>query len=302
MKGEYRMTKRNFDFYFDPETGTNVSSDFAPAISIDHVNRLNEGFKTLANALGITQLIPMPAGSIIKRWTKTVTKAASQVGEGEVIGLSKVTRTALDDLTLTLKKYRRLTTAEAIQKVGADIAIDEADEALVGEVRKEVKSAFFTLINGASTTQTGGATLQATLAALWGKIQTVFDDVDCTPVFFVNPIDVATYLGTASISTQTAFGFEYVENFLGLGKAFISPAVTAGTVFATAAENLNCAYIPQSGDLGDAFGLTFDESGMVGMTHMLEGDRASVQTLILSGVLFYPEDASKIVKSTIVTN
>lgn len=295
------MSKRNFDFYFDPEAGTNVAADFAPAISIDHVNRLSEGFETLANILGITSMLPMAAGSIVKRYKKTVTVPATQAAEGDVIGLSKVTRTALTDLVLTLKKFRRLTTAEAIQSVGTDLAINEADEALIGEVRKDVKKSFFDMIAAGTDTVTGGNTLQATLAALWARLQTNFEDIDVQPVFFVHPVDVATYLGTASITTQTVFGFDYVENFLGLGTAIITPAITQGTVYATAKENLNGVYIPQGGDLGNAFGLTFDESGMVGMTHETAADRASIQTLILSGVLFYPEAQDKVSKSTIVT-
>ena len=292
---------KRFNFFFDPEAGTNVSTDFAPVISIDHVNRLHEGFQTLAKALGITNMIPMAAGSIVKRFKKSVTMAQNQVGEGEVIGLSKVSQTPLADLVLTLKKYRRLTTAEAIQSVGADLAIDQSDEALVGEVRKTIRDDFFTMIKNAGTTITGAQGLQATLAAVWAGLQTAFEDIDCSPVYFVNPADIATYLGTASISTQDAFGFSYVENFLGLGDAFITPQVTAGTVFATAKENLNGVYIPQGGDVGDAFGLTFDESGMVGMTHTQAADRASIQTLLMTGVLFYPEAQDKVLKSTIVT-
>ena len=38
---------------------------------------------------------------------------------------------------------------------------------------------------------------------------------------------------------------------------------------------------------------------MVGMTHSRADDRASIQTLIMTGVVFYPEDATGIVKSAI---
>ena len=84
-----------------------------------------------------------------------------------------------------------------------------------------------------------------------------------------------------------------------MGTAFVSPKVTKGTIFATATENLNGVYVPQGGDVADAFDLTYDESGMIGMTHSRADDRASIQTLIMAGVLFYPEDAAGIIKSTI---
>ena len=294
------MFKKDYmKMLFDVETNTNVTTDFEPAISIDHTSRIRENINTLRRALGITEMAPMSEGTVIKRYKTTVTKAANQVAEGEVIPLSKTDRKPLTDIVLTLKKYRKLTTAEAIQKAGRAHALNESDEKLMGEVRKEVKTSFFNMINAGAGTAAAGATLQAAIAQAWGALQVYFEDQDVTPVFFVHPLDVATYLGDASISTQTAFGFNYVENFLGMGNAFITPGVTQGNVFATATQNLNGAYVPASGDVADTFGLTFDESGLVGMTHALAADRASIQTLIMSGVVFYPEDASGVFKSKI---
>lgn len=288
-----------FTMLFDVEENTNVSTDFEPAISIDHTSRIRDNIDTLRRAMGITDLTPMAEGTIIKRYKTTVTKAANQVAEGEVIPLSKTDRKALTDLVLTLKKYRKLTTAEAIQKAGRVRALNESDEKLIAEIRKDVKADFFKMIKDGSGTAAGGSSLQEAAAQAWGALQVYYDDQDVTPVFFVHPLDVATYLGQASITTQTAFGFSYVENFLGMGNAFITPAVDQKKVYATATQNLNGAYVPASGDVADTFGLTFDETGLVGMTHDLAADRASIQTLILSGVLFYPEDASGIVVSAI---
>lgn len=293
---------KNLEFLrqlFEVEENTNVSSDFEPAISIDHTSRIAQNINSLRRALGITEMTPMAEGTVVKRYKTTVKKAASQAAEGDVIPLSKTDRKALPDLTLTLGKYRKLTTAEAIQKNGRAHALNESDEKLLGEIRKDVKKSFFSMITGGTGTAAGGGTLQMAAAQAWASLQVYYEDMDVTPVFFVNPLDVASYLGDASISTQTAFGFSYVENFLAMGNAFITPQVTQGTVYATVTENLNGVYIPANGDLSDTFGLTFDESGLVGMTHTLAADRASIQTLILTGVLFYPEDASGIFKSAI---
>ena len=65
------------------------------------------------------------------------------------------------------------------------------------------------------------------------------------------------------------------------------------------AENLNGVYVPQGGDVANAFSMSFDETGLVGMTHSRVDERASVQTLLALGVLFYPEDASGVIKSKI---
>ena len=295
---------KTFDYrtlIFDVEPNTTTSTDVDPVISIDHVNRLIDGIKTLQTVLGITSLTPMAAGSQVKRYKNPVTKGSKQAAEGDVIPLTKVERKPLAPLTLELNTYRKLTTAQAIQKTGTAIALNETDTALVKEVQKDVRNAFFSTVTGEGYTQAaGGDTLQKAAAQAWGSLSVYFEDKDVTPVFFLNPLDVADYLGTAAITTQTAAGVSYLENFLGMGNAIITPRVTKGNVFATVSENLNAAYIPQGGDVADAFDLTYDESGMVGMTHSRADDRASINTLIMSGVLFYTEDAAGVIKSTII--
>lgn len=281
----------------DPDT--NMAADFAPAISIDFTNRLAENIKNLQKALGITQMTPMAAGTQVKRYRTTATKKSGTVAEGEVIPLSKVTRVALDPIEVVLNKWRKQTTIEAIQKVGSSRALNEADQKLIAEIRKEVKTKFFAMINAGSGTATAGVGLQAAAANAWGALSVYYEDMDVTPVFFLHPLDVANYLGSASITTQTAFGMDYIENFLGLGNAFINSGVTQGTVKATATQNLNGVYVPAGGDVAEAFGLTFDEVGLVGMTHSMKSDNATIDSLIVSGVTFFPEDASGIFSAAI---
>lgn len=295
------MRKYNYSgMYFDVLPNTTTSTDLAPAISVDMVEQIKENIQTLQEALGISTLEPMAAGSQIKRYKTTVTKAAAQAAEGDEISLSKVERKEQAPLTLELKKYRKLTTAEAIQRVGRDLALNRSDTSLLREVQKDVKKTFFDTIQAAGATAAdNGTTLQEAVANAWGKTAVYYEDKDATPVFFLNPMDVASYLGKANITTQTAFGFDYVENFLGMGTALLTGSITNGDVYATARENLHCAYIPQGGDVADAFDLTFDESGLIGMTHSRADDRASINTLIMSGVLFYTEDASGVIKSQI---
>lgn len=286
--------------YFAAEANTTTSTDIEPAVSIDHVNRLVNNISTLQRALGITRMTPMAAGTQIKRYKTTVTKGAKQSAEGDIVPLSKVERKPIDSLTLKLEPYRKLTTAQAIQSAGKAVALDETDTALSREVGKDVRDSFFTMITaGTATAAAGGPTLQSAIAQAWAKLAVYFEDMDATPVYFVNPLDVATYLGDAAITTQDAFGFRYVENFLGMGNAFVSPRITQGNVYATVTENLNGVYVPQGGDVAESFDLTYDESGMIGMTHSRADDRASIQTLIMAGVLFYPEDASGVIKSQI---
>ena len=245
----------------EPAAGTTTTADMAPAISVDFTSRISKNIVELQKLLGITDLIPMSAGTDIKIYKWDVDELADQVGEGKTIGLTKVRRTLANTISLALDKYRRNTTAETIQKVGRDIAINQSDEKLVGKVQKETKKSLYAALKKGSGTVTG-ATLQAVLANLWAKLQEYYEDEDVTPVYFINQQDVADYLGTAQITMQTAFGFTYIENFLGLGTAIISPQVTAKNPIATAKENMRGAYVPMSGD---------------------------VATLLMSCVKFFPE-------------
>lgn len=284
---------------FAPETNTTVTTDIEPAISIDHNNRLVTGIKTLQRALGITDMKPMAAGTLIKQYKLAKTNSPTQVAEGETISLTKITRKLANTFTLTLKKYRKQTTAEAIQQSGYNAAVNETDGKLLGEVRKDIKSAFFATVNAGTGTATAGSNLQTALANLWGALQVYYEDMDVTPVFFVNPLDAAAYLGSAAITTQTAFGLTYIENFLGLGNAFITSSVTQGAPVATVTQNLNGAYVPAGGDVARTFGLTFDSTGLVGMKHYTADSEASVDTLVMSGVVFYAEDANGVFKGSI---
>ena len=287
--------------YFNLQLFTNEvkAADLEPAISVDMTSRLAGSIKALTDVLGIATLEPMQAGSAIKIYAYGTSGLAEQVEEGQEIALSHVARPLIATKELVLKKYRKQTTAEAIQKTGKAIAINGTDNAMISAIRADIKQGFYTNLE-AGTGVASGATFQAALANTWAKVQDFFEDFDATPVFFVSATDVANYLGSANITTQNVFGFTYVENFMGLGTAIIAPKLTAGKIIGTAKENLHCAYIPATGgDLADMFGLTADESGLVGMTHIAQGSNASIDTLLLSGVELYPEYANGVIVGTI---
>ena len=286
---------------FAAEENLITKADIEPAISIDFVSRITSNINALREVLGITNMVAMPEGTQIKIYKASIENTPSQVGEGETIPLTKVTRKLARTETLTLKKFRKAASAESITTNGYENAINITDEKLVQNVQKGIKSDFFTLIE----TGTGNATgtdLQKTLADCWRELQTAFEDEDVNAVYFISATDAATYLGNANISTQNAMGLTYVQDFLGLGTMIVSPRITAGKVVATAKENLNGAYIPaNSSALSRAFSLTSDETGFVGMTHQSKTENATVETLLLSGVLFYPERLDGVIVGTITS-
>lgn len=292
------MKKFNLQL-FAAETNLSVATDIEPAISIDHVSRIHSNIDALREVLGIAEMTPMASGTQIKLYKTEIANTPDQVGEGETIPLTKVTRKLAKTITLGLKKHRKATSAESIQRNGYNNAVNTTDDKLISAVQKDVKKEFFALLE-TGTGSAEGTNLQTALANSWAQLQILFEDEDVTAIHFVSSLDVAEYIGTANVTTQTAFGFTYIKDFLGLGTTIISPKVTKGKVISTAAENLYGVYIPaNSGDVANTFGLTSDETGLIGMTHTPKTDNATLETLIMHGVLFYPERLDGVVVADI---
>ena len=293
------MEFKKFNLQLFAAENTTVTTDLEPAISIDCVSKINGNIDELREVLGISEMEAMAAGTNIKIYKMQQVNTPDQVGEGETIALTKVERKLARTIELELKKYRRNTSAEAIQKVGRDIAINKTDEKLISGIQKDIKKDFYnTLAEG--TGKANGTTLQAALSATWGAIKKFYEDEDATPIYFVSSEDVAEYLGTAQVTLQQAFGMSYIQDFLGLGTVVVSPALAKGKVIGTAKENLHGAYIPaNTGDVARTFGLTSDSTGLVGMGHFPVSGNATVDTLVMSGVVFYPEMLDGVIVGTI---
>lgn len=300
------------------ETNLVGKSQMAKVREVDFVHQFTHAsMAKLIEVLGVTRKIPMAEGTTMYYYTTTGQLVNDgTVPEGEIIPLSRYQRTKNPIGEITLKKWRKATSAEAIMKSGYDEAVRETDAALLKDVQKTVRTGFFSFLNGivqpASGTegQSGyvppvgtavtGTTLQSVLADTWAQLQILFEDDTAAPVHFVNPLDIADYLKTANISVQTAFGMNYVEDFLGLGTVILSSQVTAKNVISTAKENLILYYLSMNGDIAREFSLTTDELGYIGInTDIPTHERMQVETLVASGIQFLVEYAAGVVKGTI---
>lgn len=290
-----KMNKLNLQLFAEE----NLTTDLAPEISIDHVSKFEGNIKELQKVLGVTEMVPMSEGTVVKIYKLNQVNTPAQVAPGEVIPLTQFDRKVDRTIELELKFYRKETTAKAIQTSGKEIAINTTDERLVSNIQKQIKKDFFDAL-AAGTGTASGTDLQDTLSDIWGELQEVYEDEDASPIFFINPKDVSAYLGKAQVEMQQAFGFTYIETFLGLGTAVISPKVAKGKPIGTAKENLHGVFSPaSSGDAGASLGLKADETGFVGMTHYIAHDKGNVGTLAMSGVRFYPELLDGVVIGTI---
>lgn len=259
----------------------------------------------LIEVLGVTRKIPMMEGTTMYVYTMSGTLENGSVAEGEVIPLTEIEqqKTAIGEITL--KKWRKGVSAEAIKKSGYQTAVRDTDAKLLSLVQNSVRTDLFSFLNGSitgSTTVTGSG-LQAALAAAWGQLQVLFEDDTAQAVYFVNPLDIADYLGKANISVQTAFGMNYIEDFLGLGTVIMSSRITQGTFVATAKENFIMYYLTMNGDVANAFNLTADELGYIGIASGIQNtERAQIESLVMDGIQFLVEYAAGVVKGTITND
>lgn len=286
----------------DAETNLIKAANLKRAREIDFLKLFGQdGVKKLMEALGTTRKIPMVEGTTMYLYEMDGTLQNGAVPEGEIIPLTQIAQTKTPIGEITLKKWRKATSAEAIMKSGYNTAVMQTDRKLLQLVQKGIRSDFFTFLgNINNTTSVTGTGLQAVLAAAWGKLQVLFEDDTIQPVHFINPEDIADYLKTATITMQTAFGMRYVEDFLGLGRVILSSQVEKGTVYSTAQNNLILYYLRMNGEVADAFKLSADETGLVGISSgNPTNDRAQVESLVMSGIDLLVEYAAGVVVGTI---
>ena len=292
--------------YVESETNLIKAAQMAKVREVDFVQQFtHNSLAKLIEVLGVTRKIPMMEGTTMYVYTTSGTLQSGAVPEGEVIPLSQyaTTKTAVGEITLN--KYRKAVSAEAIKKSGYDAAVNDTDRALLRDVQKTIRTNFFTLLNGTITGSTSatGVGLQAALADAWGKLQVKFEDDTAEAVYFLNPTDVSAYLGGAAITVQNAFGMNYIENFLGLGTAILTSNITAGTFIATAKENIVMYYLTMNGDIARAFTLTADELGYIGIKSGYQNnERAQIESLVMDGIQFFVEYAAGVIKGTITAS
>lgn len=281
-----------------------TASDMKKIREVDFVNQFTHGsLAKLIEVLGVTRKIPMMEGTTMYVYSMSGELANDgTVAEGEVIPLSEIEQEKTAVGEITLKKWRKGVSAEAIKKSGYDVAVNQTDAKLLSLVQQKVRTDLFSFLNGtiAGATSVTGAGLQAALANAWGQLQVLFEDDTAQAVYFVNPLDIADYLGKANITVQTAFGMNYIEDFLGLGTVITSSRITQGTFLATAKENIIMYYLTMNGDVADAFKLTADELGYIGIASGIQNtERAQIESLVMAGIQFLVEYAGGVVKGVI---
>ena len=301
-----------------PETNVITTAQMSKAREIDFALRFTGAgaLAKLIEVLGVTRKIPLIEGTTMNYYKTTGTLQSGAVPEGEIIPLSRYQRDKIPLGEITLNKWRKATTAEAILKSGYDEAVRATDNKMLKDVQNGIRASFFThltsIVQAASGTEgqpgytpavgvtVTDSTLQGVIAKTWGNLQVLFEDDTADIVHFINPLTISDYLRAANITLQTAFGFSYVENFLGMGMVIMNSRVPVNEVYSTAKDNLIMYYIPVTADAMKAFQMTVDDSGYVGIkSGYPTEERAQVETLVMSGIEFLVEYADGVVKGVI---
>lgn len=291
------------------ETNLIKAQQMAKVREVDFVEQFGHNIlPKLMEALGVTRKIPMEEGTQMYVYKTTGTLQSGAVPEGEIIPLSQYARSKTAVGEMSINKWRKASSAESIKKSGYNEAVVQTDAKLLNDVQKSIRTNFFTFLQGIVVTTSGsevgvavtGSTLQEVLAKTWGNLQVLFENDSVSTVHFINPLTIADYLATATVTMQTAFGMNYIEDFLGLGTVVMNSNIPQGEVYSTAKDNLILYYLTMNGDIADAFGLTADETGFIGIKSGYPNEeRAQIESLVMSGINFLVEYADGVVKGVI---
>jgi len=286
-------------------------ADVVSALDKEFIANFRGEFDRFAEILGLFPVEVVPAGTALYKYnisgsllntTTTDGSSGSAYIEGDFIARSKYAVTKSSVGSMEFKPYAKQTTAQAILKGGFENAVLRTDRKMIQQLRAAILSDFFTFMSANGTGSASGVGLQAALAnadAVLGDTMETNGDEPGRVVHFVNRQDAAEYLGKAEITTQTAFGLTYLENFLGVEDVILTNKVSEGSFIVTPVENIHI-YGLDFGALGDA-GLAYESEdlGLVGVHHAADYDYASAETYAVRGAVFLPEITNYIVKATI---
>ena len=277
------------------------------AREIDFVTRFEQNWEHLREILGIMRPIKKQPGAILKSKYAEGTLQSGEVGEGEKIPYSKFTVKEKTYDEMTIEKYAKAVSIEAIKDHGYENAVQMTDEQFLFELQTNVTSRFYDYLNTGELTDTQ-TTFQMGLAMAKGLVLNKFKKMhkNVTGVVgFVNVLDVYEYLGTANITVQNQFGFQYIKDFMGFNTIFLlsDDEVARGRIIATPVENIVMYYVdPAESDFAKA-GLVYQtgagETNLIGFHTQGNYNTAVSEAFAIMGLTLFAEYIDAIAVVTI---
>lgn len=251
---------------------TVVSTDLTAVREIDFVTRFAREIKIFREILGNIRMEKHAPGTKLTVKKAAVTLNTSSVGEGETIPYNAISYTETDVGSLTWDKQKIGVTMEAISAHGYDAAVQAADDDMLYKLRSKIVNDFFTFAQtGTLTSDIQTYDFQSALAEAQAQVQAKWEDMDrgySDIIAFANVKDAYRYLGAAQITTQTAFGMTYIENFLGFSKLFLTSKIPQGKIVATPSQNLILYYVDATANDFNKAGFLFrtdNETNLIGV-------------------------------------
>lgn len=265
------------------------------AREIDFITRFNSSWAAFREILGIMRPVRKQPGTKLTASKATVTLQDGAVAEGDEVPLSLATVTPVTYKDITLKKYRKAVTAEAVATYGAAIASQKTDDAFLNQLRGEVLDGFYEFAQTGTLTGTEGTFQMAFAMAVaaakdkFKKLRLDYSNI----VAIVNTVDVGRYLGAAQISVQEKEGIEYFKDFMGAKTVIVSSEIPEGKIIATPADNIVLYYIdPSDGDfqeLGLVYTTGNDPENLIGVHKEGNYGRVMGETHALMGLELFAE-------------
>lgn len=286
-------------------TNTTTTAQFDNKLvqEIDFVSRFQKTWAALIEIMGIARPVRKTLGTQLVVSNAEVTLQSGTVAEGDEVPLSQATVTPVAYEDITLEKFRKRVTAEAVAKFGAAVAVQKTDDAFLNELTNTVLTRFYSFIKtpvngqGTGSPSSGTAsTFQEAVALSVAKVKDEFKRLRLdysNIVVFVNTMDVGKYLGTANISMQTRNGIEYFKDFLGAQTVIVTSDIDEGTVIAVPADNIVLYYIDPSDGGFESLGLNYtvgnEASNLIGVHKEAVYGRVSGDTHAVMGMKLFAE-------------
>lgn len=269
------------------------------AREVDFVTRFAENWDALQNILGIMRPIRKTPGTKLVAYKATADgglQGGTTVAEGDEIPLTKMKVEPVSYADVEIAKYAKSVTIEAVNKYGAEVAVEKTDAAFMTALQNKVLTDFYSFIITGTLTGTA-TTWQKALAMAKGKVLDKFAgmDRDVTDVVgFANILDAYEYLGDKEITVQTAFGINYIQNFMGYSTLFLLPAkhIAQTKVVAVPVENIDLYYVDPADSQFAQLGLQYTVQGDTNLIGVhAEGDysRATGDMYALMGMKLWAE-------------
>ncbi|MGN0422860.1 MAG: hypothetical protein ACI4EY_09000 [Lachnospiraceae bacterium] len=241
----HNIEKLGLQVFAAPDNMTGKAQIQVRAREIDFVTSFGKNMQALLDVMGITRMIKKENGSVLKTKKVSGTLQDGDIAEGEEIPMSqyKVKEETFD--TIKIKKYRKGVSIESIAERGYEAAVEMTDEEFKSDLQNVVLDKFYTQLKMGSLVG-HETTWQMAFAMAIGKVKNKFETMKRTATgvaVWVNTLDVYKYIGAADITLQTAFGMQYIKNFLGADIVFVSSQIPENTVIATPLNNLIAYYV-----------------------------------------------------------